>query len=78
MVHSRNLPMLPKAMRTRSLSSYSVANLLLTTWGTQCTPSTWFSLPPGPVWALHSFYLATSALMLLWYVRSGSRGRTRF
>ena len=25
-----------------------------------------FNLPPGPIWVLHTFYLASSALMLLW------------
>jgi len=28
-----------------------------------------FSLPAGPVWVLHAFYLVTTGLMLLWYVR---------
>jgi hypothetical protein len=27
------------------------------------------SLPAGPIWALHSFYLTTTALMLVWYLR---------
>ena len=28
-----------------------------------------FSLPPGPIWILHSFYLITYSLMLAWYFR---------
>jgi hypothetical protein len=28
-----------------------------------------FSLPAGPIWALHSFYLTTSWLMLIWWLR---------
>jgi hypothetical protein len=37
-----------------------------------------FDLPPGPIWALHGFYLVTSALMLLWSVRYASlRSRPR-
>jgi hypothetical protein len=28
-----------------------------------------FSLPPGPLWVLHSFYLTSTALMLLWFLR---------
>jgi hypothetical protein len=27
-----------------------------------------FSLPPGPLWALHSFYLVSTGLMLCWYL----------
>jgi hypothetical protein len=28
-----------------------------------------FSLPPGPLWILHSFYLVTTGLMLAWFLR---------
>ena len=28
-----------------------------------------FNLPLGPIWVLHSFYLTSSALMLLWSLR---------
>src|SRR5215204_4827765 len=28
-----------------------------------------FQLPAGPVWALHGFYVVSTALMLAWYVR---------
>jgi hypothetical protein len=28
-----------------------------------------FSLPLGPIWLLHSFYLVTTGLMLFWYLR---------
>jgi hypothetical protein len=28
-----------------------------------------FHLPAGPVWVLHTFYLVTTALMLVWYLR---------
>jgi hypothetical protein len=28
-----------------------------------------FSMPVGPIWALHSFYMLSSALMLCWYLR---------
>jgi len=27
------------------------------------------SMPAGPIWLLHGFYLVTSALMLIWSVR---------
>lgn len=28
-----------------------------------------YSLPPGPIWWLHSFHLVTTGLMLAWYLR---------
>jgi hypothetical protein len=28
-----------------------------------------FSLPMGPVWALHGFHLCATGLMLFWYIR---------
>jgi hypothetical protein len=28
-----------------------------------------FHLPAGPVWVLHSFYVLSTALMLVWYLR---------
>ena len=28
-----------------------------------------FSLPLGPIWFLHTFYLVASALMLMWFLR---------
>ena len=28
-----------------------------------------FHLPAGPVWVLHSFYLVSTVLMLVWYLR---------
>jgi hypothetical protein len=28
-----------------------------------------FSLPPGPIWAMHMFYLTATGLMLFWYLR---------
>ena len=31
------------------------------------------SLPPGPIWALHAFYVVSSGLMLGWYLRYGLR-----
>lgn len=32
-----------------------------------------YSLPPGPIWLLHTFHLITTALMLFWYVRYEGR-----
>ena len=38
---------------------------------TSCTRFYVFHLPPGPIWLLHTFYAATSALMLFWSLRFG-------
>jgi uncharacterized protein with PQ loop repeat len=63
------LPMLFKAFQTKDLKSYSLGNLLLSNMGNLIHSVYIFSLPPGPIWLLHSFYLVTTALMLWWYVR---------
>jgi hypothetical protein len=63
------LPMLGKALRTRDLGSYSLGNLLLANTGNAVHSIYVFSLPPGPLWLLHSFYLVTTALMLAWFLR---------
>ena len=69
------LPMLIKAARSRDLSSYSVLNLLLANVGNGVHSIYVFSLPAGPLWALHSFYLLSSALMLFWWARFRRRNR---
>ena len=63
------LPMLYKAARTRALGSYSLGNLLLANVGNGFYAIYVFSMPVGPIWALHSFYMLSSALMLVWYLR---------
>jgi uncharacterized protein with PQ loop repeat len=63
------LPMMIKAVRTKDLSSYSRSNLLLTNVGNLVYSFYVFSLPAGPIWALHSFYLVSSVLMTAWYLR---------
>jgi hypothetical protein len=63
------MPMLAKALRTKDLSSYSPTQLVLTNFGNVLYSAYVFSLPVGPIWALHSFYLVATALMLAWYVR---------
>lgn len=63
------LPMLFKAIRTRDLKSYSLTNILLSNVGNVIHSIYVFSLPAGPIWLLHSFYLVTTGLMLYWYVR---------
>ncbi len=68
------LPMLVKAARTRDLSSYSFGNLAITNAGNALYSVYVFSLPVGPIWFLHTFYLVASALMLVWFLRSGRLG----
>jgi hypothetical protein len=63
------LPMLVKAARTKDLSSYSLGNILLSNLGNVVHPIYVFHLPVGPIWALHTFYLVSTALMLVWYLR---------
>src|SRR5215207_1674570 len=62
------LPMLIKAVRTRDLTSYSRGNLVLANVGNLVHSVYVAQLPAGPIWALHSFYVVTSALMLVWHV----------
>lgn len=63
------LPMLAKAHRTRSLASYSLGNIVLSNVGNILYSLYVFNLPPGPIWFLHSYYLLTTILMLVWYLR---------
>jgi len=63
------LPMLLKAFCTKDLSSYSLGNILLSNLGNLIHSVYVFSLPAGPIWLLHSFYLVTTGLMLVWYLR---------
>ena len=63
------LPMLIKARRTRDLASYSLGNILLSNLGNLVHSVYVFSLPAGPIWALHGFYLVSMGLLLLWYLR---------
>ena len=63
------LPMLVKAYRSRDLRSYSLGNIVLANVGNSVHSIYVYSLPPGPVWLLHSFYLVSTALMLGWYLR---------
>jgi uncharacterized protein with PQ loop repeat len=63
------LPMLVKAARTKDLSSYSLGNIAITNVGNAVHSLYVFSLPMGPIWFLHTFYLVASALMLTWFLR---------
>lgn len=63
------LPMLVKAARTRDLSSYSVGNLAVANVGNLVHTIYVVSLPVGPIWVLHGFYLGSTALMMCWWLR---------
>ena len=62
------LPMLIKAARTKDLSSYSRGNLVLANVGNAVHSVYVAQLPAGPIWALHTFYVLTSGLMLIWHL----------
>lgn len=59
-----NLPMLVKAVRTKDLTSYSLGSIAMINVANAIHSVYVFSLPAGPIWLLHSFYLVASALML--------------
>jgi len=63
------LPMLLKAFRTKDLKSYSLGNIVLANVGNVIHSVYVFNLPSGPIWLLHAFYLVTTGLMLVWYLR---------
>jgi uncharacterized protein with PQ loop repeat len=63
------LPMLVKAFHTKNLASYSLSNILLNNIGNFIYSIYVFRLPPGPIWFLHSFYLLSTGLMLVWYLQ---------
>lgn len=67
------LPMVIKAFRTRDMRSYSLGNILLSNIGNVVHSVYVFSLPPGPIWLLHAFYLVSAGLMLFGYLRFGRR-----
>jgi len=67
------MPMLVKAARTKNLDSYSLGNIVMTNAGNLVHSLYVFSLPAGPIWALHTFYLVTSATMLVWFLRYARR-----
>jgi uncharacterized protein with PQ loop repeat len=70
-----NIPMLVKAYRTRNLRSYSLSNIVLINVGNVLYWLYIRHFPPGPIWALHSFYTVSSAFMLVWYLRYERSGR---
>jgi hypothetical protein len=71
------MPMIVKAVQTRDLASYSLGNLLLSNMGNLIHSIYIYSLPAGPIWALHAFYLITTGFMLAMYIRHEALGSKR-
>ena len=59
-----NLPMLRKALRSRDVSSYSVSSLAMINAANALYSLYVFTLPVGPIWVLHTFYVVSCATML--------------
>jgi hypothetical protein len=72
------MPMLAKAFRTKDLHSYSLGNILTANGGNLVHSLYVYSLPPGPIWWLHTFHVVTTGLMLAWYLRYERPFRLRF
>lgn len=70
-----NLPMVLKAAHTRDLRSYSLGNLVLINVANGVHSLYIFSMPAGPLWLLHGFYLVASASMLAMFLRFHRDGR---
>lgn len=64
-----NLPMLRKALRTRDVSSYSLLSLAMINAANVVHSLYVFSLPIGPIWALHAFYLVSCGIMVVLSLR---------
>jgi hypothetical protein len=64
---SSNIPMLLKAYRTKDLHSYSALNLILVNVGNLLYWLYVATLPPGPIWILHTFYTISSGLLVIMY-----------
>lgn len=71
-----NLPMVWKALRTHDVGSYSLGSIVMINGANAVYSLYVFSLPFGPIWLLHSFYLVASAIMLVLCLRQfHARGR---
>ncbi|MGR0219800.1 hypothetical protein [Agromyces sp. ZXT2-6] len=64
-----NLPMVVKALRTHDVGSYSLGSIAMINAANVVYSLYVFSLPIGPIWLLHSFYLIASAIMLVLCLR---------
>ena len=65
-----NLPMVLKAVRTRDVSSYSLSSMAMINGANVVYSLYVFSLPLGPIWALHTFYLVSCGIMLALCLRN--------
>jgi uncharacterized protein with PQ loop repeat len=65
-----NLPMLRKALRTRDVSSYSLSSMAMINAANVVYSLYVFSLPIGPIWALHTFYVISCGIMLVLCLRT--------
>jgi uncharacterized protein with PQ loop repeat len=63
------LPMIHKALHTKDLRSYSFGNIILTNVANLVHSIYVYSLPVGPIWLLHTFYVVTAVLLLICYLR---------
>jgi hypothetical protein len=74
---SGNFPMLWRAYKTEEMRSYSRLNIFLANIGNLVYWLYVVSLPPGPIWVLHTFYTVSSMSMLVMYFRfrSGTSAR---
>jgi uncharacterized protein with PQ loop repeat len=72
-----NLPMVVKAVRSGDLRSYSLSALVMGNVGNAVYTVYVLSLPFGPIWVLHGFYLTTMAVMLALYGLSAHAQRGR-
>lgn len=64
-----NLPMVVKALRTHDVGSYSLGSITMINAANVVYSLYVFSLPIGPIWLLHGFYLIASAIMLVLCLR---------
>lgn len=64
-----NLPMLRKALRTRDVSSYSLPSMIIINIANAVYSLYVFTLPIGPIWGLHTFYVVSCAVMLVLCLR---------
>ncbi len=72
-----NLPMLRKALRTRDVSSYSLPSMIMINGANVVYSLYVFTLPFGPIWGLHTFYVVSCAIMLVLCLRQRAGGRSR-
>lgn len=72
-----NLPMLRKALRTRDVSSYSLPSIGMINGANIVYSLYVFTLPFGPIWGLHTFYVVSCAIMLVLCVRQRRMGGAR-